>query len=165
MGHLAFQQEHILLPESVKRHRHSKAPVTAHRHRIGPLDLLAGVQQRRTGILLVGEGVATDFHASKAVLRVGVFRQRFHIGFQPGDKALIFFDLLREGFQQLVLQPVLLALVVGLQQLQPGHVHIQIHALLDARVPGAQRLDLRKGQRRLVHIVAAPHRRFGGHDL
>ena len=35
VGHLAFQQEHILLPESVKRHRHSEAPVTAHRHRVG----------------------------------------------------------------------------------------------------------------------------------
>ena len=99
VGHLAFQQERIFLFPSVKLHRHSKAPITANRHRVGPLDLLAGVQQRRTGILLIGEGVATDFHAGKAVLRVRVFRQRFHIRFQPGDKALIFFDLLREGFQ------------------------------------------------------------------
>ena len=55
--------------------------------------------------------------------------------------------------------------MVGLQQLQPGHVHIQIHAFLDARVPGAQGLDLGKGKRRLVHIVAASHRAFTGHDL
>ena len=117
MGHLAFQQEHILLPESVKRHRHGEAPVTAHRHRVGPFDLLAGVQQRRTGVLLVGEGVATDFHPGKAVLRVRMSGQGRHIRFQPGDKALVFLDLLREGFQQLVLQAVLLALVVGLHQL------------------------------------------------
>ena len=117
MGHLAFQQEHILLPESVKRHRHSEALVTAHRHRVGPFDLLAGVQQRRTGVLLVGEGVATDFHPGKAVLRVRMSGQGRHIRFQPGDKALVFLDLLREGFEQLVLQAVLLALVVGLHQL------------------------------------------------
>ena len=117
MGHLAFQQEHILLPESVKRHRHGKAPVTAHRHRVGPFDLLAGVQQRGPGVFLVGEGVATDFHTREAVLRVGVFRQRFHIGFQSGDKSFVFLDLLREGFEQLILQAVLLALVVGLHQL------------------------------------------------
>ena len=99
VGHLAFQQEHILLPESVKRHRHGEAPVTAHRHRVGPFDLLAGVQQRGPSVFLVGEGVATDFHPGKAVLRVGMGGQGRHIGFQSGDKPLVFLDLLREGFQ------------------------------------------------------------------
>ena len=32
-------------------------------------------------------------------------------------------------------------------------------------VPGAQRLDLGKGKRRFVHVIAGAHRRFGGHNL
>ncbi len=54
------------------------------------------------------------------------------------------FDFLREVFEQLVLQTVLLALVVGFHQLQLGNLHIQIHALLDTGVSGTQGLDLGK---------------------
>ena len=48
---------------------------------------------------------------------------------------------------------------------RPRNLHIQIHALLDTGVSGAQGLDLGKGQRRFVHIIAASDRRFGGHNL
>ena len=56
-------------------------------------------------------------------------------------------------------------MVVGLHQLQPGHVHIQIHLLLDSLVARAQRLDLRIRQRRLVHVVARADGAFARHDL
>lgn len=49
--------------------------------------------------------------------------------------------------------------------LQLGDLHIQVHALLDTGVSGTQGLDLGKGQRHFVHIVAASHRRFGSHNL
>ena len=38
-------------------------------------------------------------------------------------------------------------------------------SILYARVAGAQRLDLGKGQRGFVHIVAGTDGRFAGHDL
>ena len=68
------------------------------------------------------------------------------------------FNLLREVFQQLILQPVLLALVVGLHQLQSGYLHIQVHTLLNTGVSGTQGLDFRKGQGGFIYIVAGAHR-------
>ena len=83
-----------------------------------------------------------------------MLRQSFHVSLQPLDKALILDDLLREILQQLVLHLKLLALMGGLHDLEPGNVHVQLHALLDARVPGAQGLDLRIGKGGFVHILA-----------
>ena len=67
--------------------------------------------------------------------------------------------------QDVVLQAVLLALVIGLHQPQPRHVHVEVHLFADALVSGAQRLDLGIGERRLVNILTASHRGFAGHDL
>ena len=75
------------------------------------------------------------------------------------------FNLLREVFEQLVLQTILLALVVGFHQLQAGYFHIQIHTLFDTGVSGAQSLDLGKTEGGFIHIIAGAHRRFRSHDL
>ena len=91
--------------------------------------------------------------------------QHFHICLKPGDKALVLFDLFRKVFQQIVLQTELLALVVSLHQLQPGHIHFQIHTLFDTGITGTQGLDFCKGQRRFIHIVTRAHQAFTGHDL
>ena len=96
---------------------------------------------------------------------VGMLRQGIHVGLQPLNVALVLPDLLREILHQAVLQLILLALMGRFHDFQPGHVHIQLHALLDAGVPGTQGLDLGIGQRRLVHILAGTHRGFRGHDL
>ena len=55
--------------------------------------------------------------------------------------------------------------MVCLQQLEFGHIHVQIHALLNAGITGTQRLDLGKGEGSFVHILAGAHGRFAGHDL
>ena len=55
-----------------------------------------------------------------------MLRQGFHVGLQPLDKSLILGDLLREIFQQLVFHLKLLALVGGLHDLEPGHIHVQL---------------------------------------
>ena len=55
--------------------------------------------------------------------------------------------------------------MVRFQNLQPCHFHVQIHLLPDQRITCAERLDLRIGQRLLVHIVTGSDRRFAGHDL
>ena len=75
------------------------------------------------------------------------------------------FRFLGEVFEQLILQTVLLALVVGFHQLQLGNFHIQIHALLDTGVSGTQSLDFGKGKRRFIHIVAGTDWAFAGHNL
>ena len=157
MGHLSFQQERILLFPSGKFHGYGIAPVAADLHRIGGFDLLAGIQKGCTGVLLIGQQIATDFHTSKTVLRVRVRCQNLQIGFKSLDKTFVLFNLLREVFEQLVLQTILLALVVGFHQLQAGYLHIQIHTLLDAGISGAQGFDLGKGKRRFVHIIAGTH--------
>ena len=96
VGHLAFQLERIFLLESVKSCEHSKAPVAADLHRLGAFDLLAGVQKGGSGVLLVGERIAADFHAGESVCRVGVCRQNYHIRFQSLNKAFVLLNLLRE---------------------------------------------------------------------
>ena len=124
MGHLSFQQERILLFPCGKFHGYGIAPVAADLHRIGGFDLLAGIQKCCAGILLIGQQIAADFHTSKTVLRVRVRCQNLQIGFKALDKAFVLFNLLREVFEQLVLQTILLALVVGFHQLQAGYLHI-----------------------------------------
>ena len=165
MGHFAFQKERIFLFPGGKLHRHGKAPVAADLYRIGAFDLLAGVQKGSARIFLIRQHIAPHLHPRKAVLRVRVGRQSFQIRLKAPDIPFVGFNLLGKVLEQLILQPELLALVVGLHQLQPGYLHVQIHALLDAGVPGAQGLDLSKGQRGFVHIVAGTHRGFAGHDL
>ena len=91
--------------------------------------------------------------------------QGLQIRFKAFNKPLVSFDFLGEVFEQLILQAVLLALMVSFHQLQTRNLHIQIHALLDTGVSGAQGLDLGKGQRRFVHIIAGADRAFAGHDL
>ena len=91
--------------------------------------------------------------------------QRLYIRFQTGDHVLCLVDLLRELAQEVVFQPVLLALMVCTHQLQSRNVHIQVHLFLDALVTGAERLDLRIRQRRFVNVLTGTYRRFGGHDL
>ena len=87
------------------------------------------------------------------------------IRFQPGDVGIRFLNVCRELRQQFVFQTIFLALVVGFQHFQLCDLHIQIHLLLDERITGAQCLDLRIGQRLLIHIIAGTHRGFAGHNL
>ena len=91
--------------------------------------------------------------------------QNLQVRFKALDKAFVLFNLLREVFEQLVLQTILLALVVGFHQLQAGYLHIQIHTLLDAGISGTQSLDLGKTQGGFIHIIAGANRTFAGHDL
>ena len=64
-------------------------------------------------------------------------REGLHIRLQPTNKALVFFDFLREVFQQTVLQSELLAVVVCLHNFELRHLNVQIHTLLDAGITGA----------------------------
>ena len=81
-----------------------------------------------------------------------------HICFQTCDGIFRRFNLLREVTQKIVLQLILLTLMAGAHQLQAGNVYIQVHLFLDALVTGAERLDLRIGQRRFVNVLTGANR-------
>ena len=85
----------------------------------------------------------------------GKLRARF-----GGDLRFLTLDAGRKLFEQLILQPVLLALVVGFENFQLCYLHIQIHLFLDERVARAQRLDLGVAEDLLVHVLAGSNRRF-----
>ena len=44
------------------------------------------------------------------------------------------------------------------QCFKTGQLHVQVHLFLDKRIAGTQRLDLRIGQRLLIHIVTGANR-------
>ena len=113
----------------------------------------------------VGQSVSPDLHPDEALLGQRVGLQRFHVHLKAPDIPLVLLDLLREVFEKLILHPVLFALVVRFHDLELGHLHVQVHAFFDAGVPGAQGLDLRKGEGGFIDILAGPHRAFAGHDL
>ena len=73
--------------------------------------------------------------------------------------------LTRVVLQQPVLELVLLDLVTGLEQPQPGYLHVQVHLLLDARITSTQRLYFRERKRGLVRVLAGANGRLRGHDL
>ena len=160
MAHPALEGENEVLAEVFNGQRHGKATIAADGNTFEALCVLERFQQRRARIVLVGKKVALDLHARKAVLGVGMGFQRFHIRLKAGEEAFVFLDLRREMPQDVVLQAVLLALVIGLHQPQPRHIHIEVHFFTDALVSGAQRLDLGIGERRLVNILTASHRGF-----
>ena len=87
-----------------------------------------------------------------------VCSQGLYIRFQTGDHIFRRVDLLREFAQEVVLQPVLLALMVRAHQLQAGNIHIQIHLLFDTLVTGAERFDLRIRKSRFVNILTGTYR-------
>ena len=165
MGHLAFQHKLVLILKSIKGNRNGKATVMPDLNGLPAFDFLAGIQQRSPSVLLVGQYIAAYLNPDKAFLGERVFRECLHIRFQPLCKASVLLNLLREVFQQIILQPELLALVVCFHDFEPGNVHVQIHALLDTGVSGTKRLDFRKGKSCLVHVVAGAHRGFRCHDL
>ena len=142
MAHLPLEGENEVLAEVFHGQRHRKAAIAANGNGLQALCVLERFQNGSACVVLVGEKVALDLHARKAVLGVGMGFQRFHIRLKAGEEAFVFLDLRREMPQDVVLQAVLLALVVGLHQPQPRHVHIEVHLFTDALVSGAQRLDL-----------------------
>ena len=106
-----------------------------------------------------------QFYPYKALLRERVGLHRLDVSLKALVAALLCLDLGGEVFQKLVLQPEVLALVVGPEDFQLRHIHIKVHLLTDQRIAGAQGLDLRIGERLLIHIVTASDGRFARHDL
>ena len=116
MAHLPFEGENEVLAEVFHGQRHRKATIAANGNGLQALCVLERLQNGSTGIVLVGEEIPLDLHTRKAVLGVGMLLQRFHIRLKAGEEAFVFLNLRREMPQDVVLQAVLLALVIGLHQ-------------------------------------------------
>ena len=160
MVHFALEGENKVPPEVLHGQGHGKAPVAADGNGLHALCVLEGFQNGSARVVLVGEKVALDLHARKAVHRVRMPGERLHIGGEALHEALVLPDLFGEMPEQIVLQTELLALMAGLHELQAGNVHIQVHLLFNSLVSGAQRLDLRIGKSSLIHILAGANRGF-----
>ena len=74
-------------------------------------------------------------------------------------------DFLRELVDDLILQGVPLAQMVGLQELQPGNLNVQVHLLTNIGIARTQGLDLRIRQRLLVNVLGGVNRALARHDL
>ena len=144
----------VLLCEGLALHHHpGKAPF--HLHGGGLILRDRGI--RGGGLFTVSWGQGLRRLGDHGV---GVRGQGLHVGLESGDKALVLPDLLREVFQQLVLQPELPVLVIGLQKPEAGHINVQVHLLFYQRIASAQGLDLRIGQGGFIHVLAGAHRGF-----
>ena len=99
----------------------------------------AGIQNRLTCGFAFGVGHAADLHGKldgRMLLKVGaVLGERL-------DKLLLPQNGLREEFQQLVLQSVLLAFKICLDKFQLCDLCVQFRVLDDAGIAGGKRLDL-----------------------
>ena len=115
--------------------------------------------ENRNTILIIAAVMAT------LAIGMGILLDRGNSRAIPGDSRLHFRDLLRKTLADGVLQRVFLRKVVGFQQLQLGHLNVQIHLFLYHRVAAGQRLDLGIRKRLLIHIFGGANRRFAGHDL
>ena len=119
MPQRAFQRDLELPAEAVKGKLHCKAPVLSQRNSVGAGHGFAGGEQGCAGLLFVGVERALQLHRGEAVLAgVGLFGELCHILFQPGHAFLIGAHLLRQKLDDLIFQRVLLAEMVGFQELQ-----------------------------------------------
>ena len=88
-----------------------------------------------------------------------------HIRSKTIDPLLENSDLLRVMLGNVIFQTVFLACMVRLHQFQLRYLNVQIHLFLDIWVACGKCLYLCIGKCRFIHIFAASHRGFTGHDL
>ena len=152
--------------EGIKGQLQRQAAIAADLCRLRGEHRLTHGQQRRASLLLVGMGDAHQHKRRKTVcVWVGVFLNRGYIGLIARNALLCFGNIFRESLADCILERVPLAQMVGFQQLQLGHLNVQIHLFLDHRVAAGQCLDLGIRKRLFVYIFGGTDRRFAGHDL
>ena len=135
---------------------------------VGPHGSTHQPEQCLTGILalVVGRAVQLNAENQLAVLVIALtVLGGLHILLKRLNPAFGAADLSRKGAGHGVLQPVVLAVVGGLQRAKPRNLNIKVHLFLDHRVPGSQRLYLSVGERSLVQVLTASGGGFRCHDL
>ena len=126
MRNCTAQGEPEFIGKRIELDAHGQPAISAKLHRIPLRGFLArGKYGFARRFLLFNE---TSANGQPAELRFGfgIRRQRCPILRKTFQQLCILFQLPRKNFQQLIFQPILLALVIGLHQPQSCHVHIQI---------------------------------------
>ena len=154
MGERPFQGDSELLGETLKGQFHSEAPVLAQGNRIGAGHSFAGGEDGAACRFFVSVDGALHLHGGKAVLvGMGVLFQPVYVGGVALNALFQGHDFLRQILDDLILQGIPLAQMIGFQQLQPLYVDVQIHLLFDMGIAGAKGLDFSVGQGGFVNIL------------
>ena len=140
MGHLPFERQNIVPAEILQREGHLESAVGADGHRLLPRTSLNASSSAAPALSLSVRLSFLTVIPAKPSSGCGCAASVFISASRPEMKPLDFSNFLREFLQKAVLQLVLLALVVGLHQLQSRNVHIQIHLLFDSLVSGTRRM-------------------------
>ena len=113
-------------------HRYIEAPVLAQMDGIEEFHSLAGFQDCKACRFLFCKDDALDLHGGAEALLVGSGADLDTLDVVGIALGLLLQSpvLLGEDVDELVLQEIALAEVVGLQELQPGGLDIQVHLLL-----------------------------------
>ena len=131
MAELPDHGQAVFPREGIKGQLQRQAAIAADLCRLRGEHRLAHGQQRRARLLLVGMGDARQRKRRETVrVWVGILLDRGNICAIPGDPCLRFRDLLRKALADGVLQRVFLRKMVGFQQLQLGHLNVQVHLFL-----------------------------------
>ena len=166
MAELPDHGQAVFPREGIERQLQCQAAIAADLCRLRGEHRLAHGQQRRASLLLVSMGDTRQRKRREAVpIGMGVLLDGGNIRAIPGDPCLRFRDLLRKALADGVLQRVFLRKMVGFQQLQLGHLNVQVHFFFNHGVAAGQCLDLGIRKRLFVYIFGGADRRFAGHDL
>ena len=166
MPQLMNQCDLIFSAEGIEGQLHVKATVLTDGNRLWACHGLAKAEDGIADGLLFPYRAARHNHRREAVLvGLGIPFSLVNIRTIALNALLQRFDFLRKLLQNLILQRIALAQMVGLEQLQTGHINVQIHLLLDVGIAGAQCLDFRIAQGGFVNVLRRAHRGFAGHDL
>ena len=120
MAQAADQGDLVLPAQGIEIQLHSKAPIPTQGNGIGVLHGTAGFQNRGACCFLLSIDRALDLHGRESVLvGPGAFLDTLNVVGVPLLPLLQITDFLRELVDNLILQGVSLAQVVGLKELQP----------------------------------------------
>ncbi len=127
MRNSAVQCKHEFVDEGIKLYAHGQSAIGAKLDRCALGGILAGCEDGFARFFLVHDQLVAHSHAHEILLRERMRLNGGNVLLESSDELRIPLNLLRKVFEQLIFQPELLALVVGLHQPQTCHVHIQIH--------------------------------------
>lgn len=127
MRNRAAQGEPEFIGKRIELDAHGQPAISAKLHRIPLCRFLARSKNGFARRFLLLNETSANGQSAKLRFGFGMRRQRLPILRKAFQQLCVVLQLPRKNFQQLIFQPILLALVVGLHQPQTCHVHIQIH--------------------------------------
>ena len=166
MAQAADQGDLVLPAQGIIIQLHSEAPIPSQGNGIRALHGTAGFQNRGACRFLFSKDGSFDFHGREAIfIWVRADLDALDVVSVALLPLLQIPDFLRELMDDLILQGIPLAQMVGLEKLQSRNLNVQIHLLLDVRIACTEGLDLGIRQRLLVNVLRRTHRALARHNL